>query len=126
MPVLDTSFLIDLEQGLPAAVRAMGTLDSQPLTVPFQAATEYLAGTEAPESGLDLLQCSYEVSTPTTLHLLAAARLAKGTRRPQWGDIHIAAVALTLGTYVVTADAADFASLGCRVWDYRNQDKPPT
>ena len=96
------------------------------LHVPFQAATEFLAGVEDPVAGLHLLVASYGVVMPTHAHLLEAARLARRPgRRPNWGDIHIAAHALLESTYVITANPKDFRALDCMVWDYRNEPAPP-
>ena len=104
----------------------MALVDKEPLILPYQAAAEYLAGVDDAVAGLHGLVSSFALSRPSEAHILEAARLAGSLRRrPPWGDIHIAAVALLESTYVLTANPKDFAALGCRVWDYRNQAKAP-
>lgn len=126
MAVLDTSFLIDLDESVAEALAALKILAQAEILLPFQTASEYLAGVEDPYAALQALEASYTLLRPDSLHLLECARIAHGLRRrPPWGDIHIAAVAQLEGTYVVTADAKGFRALGCAVWDYRNDAKPP-
>jgi predicted nucleic acid-binding protein len=129
MPVLDTTFLIDLEEGLPEAAAALGLLQGQELVVPGHAAFELMAGTDTPLALLAGLRNSYHVRMATDRHLVAGAeirrRLARTRRRPSWGDLYIAAEAVVSSTYVVTADARDFKAMGCRVWEYRKGGAPP-
>jgi len=129
MPVLDASFVIDLERGGAAALGALKTLKGESLELPWHAAVEVLVGREDPVATLAALRSSYEIGFPDEAHLLEGARLRKAAleqgRRAHWGDIYIATTALLSGTYVLTANAKDFEALGCRVWDYRKGGKPP-
>jgi predicted nucleic acid-binding protein len=129
MPVLDTSFLVDLQRGEARARAAADRLGTQVLLVPFQAALEFMSGFADPAQALHLLRSSFDVTLPTEAHLIAGASLRRDMRaqgrRPAWADLHIATEARLAATFVVTADAADFLALGCAVWDYRNEAKPP-
>lgn len=130
MPVLDTSFLSDLQEGRPEARRALARLRGDgTLVVPHQAALEFLSGFADPVQALHFLRQAFRVVHPTDEHLVAGARLRLRQRhaglRPGWGDVQIATQALLDATYVVTADAADFRALGCRVWNHRLEAAPP-
>jgi predicted nucleic acid-binding protein len=128
VPVLDTSFLVDLERGDPRATRALQKLAKGDLELPWHAAVELLVGREDPVATLAALGSSYQVRFPAEGHLLEAARLRRlhpDRRHVRWGDIYIACAAILSATFVVTADPADFRSLGCQVWDYRKDPSPP-
>lgn len=131
MPVLDTSFLIDLERRREHALAALERMlrDGEPLLVPAQVAVEYLAGLEDPLAGLYGLEASFAVVPFGRAQLLEAARLARGAMRrgafPGWGDAQVAALAALERTYVVGADAAHFEALGVPCWDTRTRDGPP-
>lgn len=112
--------------GLEAAKRALRRVENDDLLVPYQTACEYLAGMEDPVAELQGLAASYTLVAPTAAHVLEVAQLVRRIGgRPRWGDVHIAAAAHLEGTYILTANPKDFAALGCRVWDYRNQAKAP-
>ncbi len=130
MPVLDASFLIDLEHNVKSAHAALRRLGSKELVVPGQAALELMSGRNEPIGILQALRRGYRVLLARDETLIAAARIraalvGKG-KRPTWGDIYIAAETQVQGTYVVTADARDFEAMGCSVWDYRNHAEPPS
>lgn len=130
MPVLDTSFFIDLERGLPRAAAALELLAAtgEDLIVTSQAATEYLSGVEDRAVALHMLESGFTLSLPSREHILEAARVAreafdKGVF-PGWDDLESATTALLEATYVVTANPKHFVALGVRVWDYRNEPAP--
>lgn len=131
MPVLDASFLIDLERRRPRAVAAFERLVAagEPLLVPAQVAAEYLAGLKDEVAGLHQLESAFAVVPFGRIQLLEAARLARAAHRrgafPGWGDVQVAALAAIEGTYVVSADRAHFAALGVPCWDPRTQGSPP-
>lgn len=129
MPVLDSSFLIDLQRSRPAAVAALQPVAHLPLTIPMVVAKEFMAGFEEPLAVLRLLQQEYRVA-PESPELAVAAsrlyrRLHKAGARVPWHDVTIAAQAELETTYVITADARDFSRMGCRLWDYRRHAAPP-
>lgn len=131
MPVLDTSFLIDLERKREAARAAFERLlaDGAPLLVPAQVAAEYLAGLEDGLAGLHHLEASFAVVPFGRMQLLEAARLARAASDrqafPGWADAQVAALAALEQTYVVSADRAHFEALGVPCWDYRAEAEPP-
>lgn len=129
MPVLDTSFLVDLERGNPVARAALAELAGQDLVVPGHVALEMMAGQDQPLATLGLLRASYRVVLAADEQLAVGAairnRIRKAGRRPAWGDLYIAAEATLESTYVVTADARDFKAMGCEVWEYRKGGNPP-
>lgn len=129
--ILDASFLLDLERGVDGALAALHTMVEarEPMRVPAQAASEYIAGTEDPVANLNDLEQSYIVLDHGRAHIvetaqLAARSMAEGTF-PGWTDAQIAAVAVLAGEEIVTGDPRHFQALGCRVWDYRNEARDP-
>ncbi len=129
MPVLDTSFLIDLDRRRSEAIDALNRLKGTDLIVPAQAATEFIAGYDDPLAALSVLQASFRLVLPDEDLLVMAAQIRQRARddgkRPAWGDVHIAAATHLSATYIVTADKRHFRALDCRLWDYRNEDSPP-
>jgi predicted nucleic acid-binding protein len=129
MPVLDASFLIDLQQAHPRAVLALERLAGLPLVVPMAAAKEFVAGFDEPLAPLTSLRQHYTLAAEGVEQAVVAARtfrrMRKAGRRTTWNDATIAAYAELEGTYVVTADVRDFAAMGNQVWDYRKQPNPP-
>lgn len=129
MPVLDASFLIDLETGNEQAQSALQHLLGQDMIVPGQSALEVMSGNEEPAAALNALRASYRLLLPRDETLVAGARLRltarREGRRPSGGDVYIAAEAHLHATYVVTANPKDFKALGCAVWDYRKGGMPP-
>lgn len=131
MPVLDATFLIDVEHRRTDAVRALRRLlsNDEALLVPAQTAAEFAAGREDEVAALADVEGSFAIVAFGPRHILEAARLARAAYRrgrfPGWPDIHVAAVAALEGTFVVTADAKNFRPMGCAVWDYRRDAEPP-
>lgn len=131
MPVLDASFLIDVERRHERALAAYERLlaGGEPLLVPAQVATEYLAGLEDEVAGLHQLEAAFAVVPFGRIQLLEAARLARLAHRrggfPGWADAQVAALAVLENTFVVSADRAHFEALGVPCWDPRREDDPP-
>lgn len=131
MPVIDTSFLIDLQRGHPSADEALEKLAAlrEPMIVTSQVATEYLSGVEERPISLHMIEASFRLSFPTREHVLEAARIAREAldrgEFPGWDDLDTATAAHLEATFVVTANPRHFLALGCRVWDYRNEAEPP-
>lgn len=125
MPVLDTSFLIDLERGDPDAEAVLERLaaDAEPLIVPAQVAIEYLSGIEDRTVGLHMIDSSFLLSEVTREQVLEAARIAREAigrgEFPGWADVQVAAVAILEATPVVTANPRHFRALGCEATEYR-------
>lgn len=132
MPVLDTSFLIDVERRRKPAIAALEKLveSGESLLVPAPAAAEYLAGLKDEVAGLHQLEVAFAVVPFGRTQLLEVARLARrafgeGTF-PGWVDVQVAALAVLENTYVVTADPAHFEQLGVPCWDHRREREPPS
>lgn len=131
MPVVDTTFLIDLGHGADPALAAFHTMieDQRDLLVPSQSAIEYLSGFADPIANLRDLQQSFHLVEHDRNHVLEASRIARQAlaegQFPGWPDARIAAVAILAGEEVLTADPEDFRVLGCEVWDYRNEVREP-
>lgn len=123
MPVLDTSFLIDLQEGLPSAVATLHEISANPLLVPVRAAQEFAVGFDEPRAAWELLETNYQLVFEDKDLLVAGAALRldalRAKRKATWGDIAVAIVARTRSDVVVTADVRDFKALGCQVLDYR-------
>jgi predicted nucleic acid-binding protein len=131
MAVIDTSFLIDLDRSHPAAHDAYKLLAGRDevLLLPAHAAMEYLAGYEEPALNLEDLERSFRLVPFGRNHILQSANLARKALStgdfPGWDDTAIAATAVMEASYILSANPAHFAALGCRVWDYRNERTPP-
>lgn len=131
MPVLDASFLIDVERRRPPALQAYERLleAGERLLVPAQVATEFLAGLEDEVAGLHQLEAAFAVVPFGRTQLLEAARLARFARQrgefPGWADAQVAALAVLEQTFVVSTNALHFAALGVPCWDYRQRKEPP-
>ncbi|HWG92147.1 MAG TPA: PIN domain-containing protein [Candidatus Thermoplasmatota archaeon] len=130
MPVLDASFLIDLQRGSAGAVRILESLhrEGESLFVPAQAAIEFASGLPDPQGGLHRLSAAFTVLDLDREHMVEAAELGRKTkatgRLPGWADTSIAAAARLKGTYVITANAKPFRALRVDHWDYRNDAEP--
>lgn len=131
MPVLDTSFLIDVERRRPLALAAYERLlagDGR-LLVPAQVATEYLVGLADEVAGLHQLESAFAIVPFGRVQVLEAARLAREAQRrgafPGWADAQVAALAVLEHTYVVSADREHFEALGVPCWDHRRDPDPP-
>lgn len=132
MPVLDTTFLIDLQREPKRMAPVLERLaaEEETLLVPLQVAVEYCAGVKEPAKAFHDLRLAFtlvpfddEVAREA-MDLAQRALLAR--RLPGWADIQIAATALVHGTYVVTRNARDFRdALGVGVWSYREAADPP-
>lgn len=131
MPVVDTTFLIDLDHGRDPALAAFHVLleDQADLLVPAQAAIEYLSGFADPVANLRDLERSFHLVEADRQHVLEAAGIAReaidGGDFPGWPDARIAATAILEGEEILTADPDDFRVFGCEVWDYRNEVREP-
>lgn len=131
MPVLDTTFLIDLERRRSPAVQALELLaaSGERLLVPAQVAAEFLMGLEDEVAGLHQLESSFAVVPFGRTQLLEAARLARAAIRrgafPGWADAQVAALAVLEQTFVVSADRAHFEVFGVPCWDPRSGGEPP-
>ncbi len=125
MPVIDASFLLDLEHGRPDAHRTLKAYPEEEWIVPYQAALEYLVGVDDTIPAMRALESGYRIVHSNREILLEAARLfivseRKG-RRPSWSDLHIAAVAALLQMPIVTADARAFGSMEIQTHLYRDE-----
>ena len=131
MPVLDTSFLIDVQHQAPTAQDALRHLreNGDALLVPAQAAIEFLHGFEDQVRALHRLEESFRLVELDRETILETAFLSRQARRngfpPQWEDAQIAAVASLEQTYVVTANPRHFEQLSVPCWDYRMEPEPP-
>lgn len=132
MPVLDASFLIDLERRLPVAQDALRRLvaSRETLHVPAQAAIEFLHGQEDQVRALHRLEEAFRLVETNRATIMETAFLTRQARRngfpPQWEDAQIAAVASLEQTFVVTANPRHFEQLAVPCWDYRNEPEPPS
>lgn len=130
MPVLDTTFLIDLDRRDPAALKAFDSLcgSGDRLLVPAQVAIEYLAGSAAPLIAWNDLDRSFHLAEVGKNEVFESARLGRLAKdrglRPRWADAQIASVAMLNATYVVTANPRDFRALDVPTWDYRREEAP--
>lgn len=132
MPVLDTTFLIDLQRG---DERARGILEAmadagEDLIVPAQVAVEFLSGVRDAPAALRRLEASFVLAPADRDHALVAADLARAARArgafPGWSDVNVAAHARLESTFVLTANARHYADLECDHWDYRKAKGPRT
>lgn len=131
MAVLDTSFLIDLAKQEEIADQTLKHLQyrGERLIVPVQVALEYLTGLDDPIEGMRDIESSFQLIPFGKNQALRAARAAREAFAagafPGWPDVLIATTALLEQETIITADAGHFRALGCRVWDYRNEEAPP-
>jgi predicted nucleic acid-binding protein len=123
MPVLDATFLIDLERDpgrLQDLVRTL--VADEDLVVPAQAAIEFACGTSDPAETLRKLREGFSFLPLDGEIALEAARLAKEASRdgvfPGWPDIQIAATARHLGMAILSRNARHFHALGIEVVGY--------
>lgn len=125
MAILDTSFLIDLQNQEEYAIATLERLktDGDRLHVAAQAAIEYLAGLQDPMAGMRKLEESFHLVLVDRETIIEAARISRDARgrgkTAPWTDVQIAATALLGDDTVVTSDEAVFESLGCRVINHR-------
>lgn len=126
MAVLDTSFLIDFEHGLPSALRQLEALEAakEPLLVPALVALEFAGGSKEPRRVWEALRRAYTIldftaSTAERASLMAGLALREG-RFPGWSDIQVAATALEHDEILVSGDTAGFGTIpGLRLRTYR-------
>lgn len=124
MPVLDTTYLLDLEDH-PEGLRSFHddlASGGEDLVVPAQVAIEYAAGLEDPAEGLRRLREAFtfvpaDEAVALQAALLAQEAFARGAF-PGWPDIQIAATARWLGMAVVTGDRKHFEPLGIMIIPY--------
>lgn len=132
MPVLDTTFLIDLKRQPELARPILERIIEmeEDIVVPVQAAIEYAAGEVEPAAAFTaiardfrLRACDEEVGRIAAA-IFQAARKAR--RTPGWADTQIAATAIHEGMFVLTRNGKDIGeALGARVWDYSKTSDPP-
>jgi predicted nucleic acid-binding protein len=130
MPVLDSNFLILLAAKEPKALAAFKRLEQGDLLVPWIVAAEYLCKVDDPVAELHALHKSFRVVHSTDESVLEAARLraqpsTKKAEKPRWPDIHIAALTLLEGTFVVTTNKRHFTQLGVPAWHFQDEADPP-
>lgn len=129
MPILDTNFLIRLDEDDPVAVRTLRKIDQDHLVVPYQAALEFACGTDDPEASLMDIDSTFTLERPEQETLEIAVRLIADNRkknlRTQTGDAWIAASASLRADYVVTTNKRDFRALGIPAWHFENEERPP-
>ena len=115
MPVLDTNFLIALEQGDEDAVQWLRDHRAAEHHVPDFVAVEYLTGHTEADAAFDALQAAFVIAHGDPAWIQSATRMRKSLRsdkvRFRTPDFWIAAWADHLGTSVVTKDAAHFRPL---------------
>lgn len=116
MPVLDTNFLIALEDGNPAALALLTDISSEELVVPAVVAAEYLTHSGARRSrALEELERAFTIrnTSRTWIETAAAHRssLAQQGVRFRLPDFWIGIWALAEKTYVVTQNENDFRAL---------------
>lgn len=123
MPVLDTSFLIRLQAGDPAARTLLTDLTGETLVVPPWVVVEFLTGhTGRPERVLADLDRAFTIAHTTAEWMLEATRLRKELHgkgaKIRLPDFWIAAYARLLDTAVVTQNTKHFDAFGVptRTW----------
>ena len=116
MAVLDTSFLIALEQGDEAAVAWLRAHRTEEHVVPDFVAVEYLTGHTAEEEALARLDEAFRIAHGDMDWVRASVRLRKSLRtrkaRFRTPDFWIAAWGQYLGTVVVTRNVKHFEAFG--------------
>lgn len=124
MPVLDATFLVDVD-GEPDRYRDLlrsWAEATEEVVVPAQAAIEFASGEKDPAAAMADLRRSFRVVPVDDDLQLEAARLARqafaGGVFPGWADLQIAATARQLGMAVVTANRKHFEPLGIEVVAY--------
>lgn len=123
MPVLDATFLIDLERD-PARFQELllSIAMDEDLVVPAQAAIEFASGTTDPAEALRKIRDGFSFLPLDEEVSLEAARLAKRAWQagifPGWPDVQIAATASHLGMAVVTRNERHFKAMGVEVMAY--------
>ena len=132
MPVLDTTFLIDLQRGNERARSLLEAMAEagEDMVVPAQVAVEFLSGVRDPVAALRRLEAAFTLAPADRDHALVAAGLAREARArgafPGWADVNVAAHARLEATFVLTANAKHYAELGVDHWDYRKAKAPRT
>lgn len=117
MPVLDTSFLIRLQHGDPAARALLKELSGEVMVVPPWVVVEFLTGhTGRPERVLADLDRAFTIAHTTAAWTLEAAKFRKELHRKgakiRLPDFWIATYARLLDTDVVTQNREHFEALG--------------
>lgn len=130
MPILDASFLIDVERGVPRATQILQAMvdAEEELLVPGQVAIEFASGRDSPPTALKRLVRAFVILDLDLATIQAAAEIGRASRASGtfagWADTQIAASAKTHATWVLTADGRDFARMRVDHWDYRTGDGP--
>lgn len=132
MPVLDTSFLVDLEKRRPAALEAYEAMlaEGDPLLVPAEVALEFATGLQDEVAALHHIEGAFVLVPFGRVQILEAAKLARATLRagrfPGWADVQVASLAVLESTYVVSSNKRHFEALGVPCWDPRAEPDPPS
>lgn len=123
MAVLDTSFLISLQEGDEAAEALLRELSEELLVVPPWVVVEYLTGhTARPERLLEELDRAFTLVQTTPQWAVDAARMRRSLRgkgiKIRLPDFWIASLAAGLRPPVVTRNVRHFESMGVatRTW----------
>lgn len=119
MPVLDTSFLIALQDGDQNARQLMAEIADQPLLVPSIVAVEFLTryGTTKKQAYQEIERAFTVVHTTPQWVLESAAhrqRLRRQRRSIRLADFWISTWAVMNDTIVVTTNEKDFRALGVK------------
>jgi predicted nucleic acid-binding protein len=132
MPVLDATFLIDLQrrptetEPLLRVAMAMG----EDLVVPAQVAIEYASGEVDTLVAFQALARDFKIHPCDDAIIPVAARLAREARTrgafPGWADSQIAATAVLEDMVIITRNPRHFeTAFGLAVWDYSRAKEPP-
>lgn len=120
--VLDTSFLVDVARGRPAARALVDRFEAEghAVLIPTLVVVELLGGSRDPRADLEILESSGEVVEFGALDAEAAVRLARDWRDegrfPGWVDVMIAGTAVARGARVVTQKGSHFPATV--TWSY--------
>jgi predicted nucleic acid-binding protein len=127
MPVLDTNFLIALQERDEAAMALLASMQREPLLVPSIVAVEFLApyGANARDAkdAYEALERSFTIAHTDAAWIEAAtklrARLRKAKKSIRLADFWIATWAVAHGTSVVTKNVKDFEAIGVKTSTWR-------
>ena len=132
MPILDASFMIDVQRDVPGAVAILNAMvdADEELLVPAQVAIEFMAGVPDATHAWKRITAAFSILDLDREQMIAAAELGRTTRAEGtfagWADVQIAAAARMQSTWVLTADGTDFARMRVDHWDYRRGKGPIT
>ncbi len=122
MPVLDTDFLIALQQQDPDAQRLLDSIQHETLYVPSIVVVEFMTGFEDQAGALEAIASSFTIADTDVAWALELAkqrrRLRKTGAKIRVADFWIAGWAWLHDTVVVTRNEADYRPLGVTVLGY--------